>query len=91
MIQLQVTLISDKGYRPISALVDAPNIQTVVENKKKYQEQGIIKICAKRSLRSYDLAKYGYNQIKMRVYDKEKIEREKAERYEQIKKERGWA
>lgn len=91
MIKLQVTLVSDKGYRPISALVDAPSVQAVVENKKKYQEQGIIRICAKRSLRTYDLAKYGYTQVKMRVFDEEKIKREKAERYEQIKKERGWA
>lgn len=29
--------------------------------------------------------------MKVRVYDKEKIEAEKAARYEQIKKERGWA
>ena len=90
MIQIQVTLTSNKGYRPMSTLVDVPNAQTFIENKKKYQQQGIIKICAKRSMRAADLAKYGYNEVRMRVYDKEKIEREKAERYEQIKKERGW-
>lgn len=26
----------------------------------------------------------------MRIYDKEKIEKENAERYEKIKRERGW-
>lgn len=91
MIPIQITLTSNKGYKPLSTIIEVPTAEAFLANKKKYQEQGIIKICAKRSMRSHDLAKYGYNQIKMRVYDKEKIEREKAERYEQIKKERGWA
>ena len=47
-------------------------------------------MCIQRKTDGYYLKKYGYTQIKVRVYDKQKIEQENAERYEQIKKERGW-
>lgn len=90
MIPIQVTITSNKGYRPMSAIIEVPDAQTFLNNKKTYQQQGIIKICTKRSMHLADLKKYGYEEVRMRVYDKEKIEREKAERYEQIKKERGW-
>lgn len=88
--QIQVTLVSDKGYRAVSAIIEVPSIAAYCENKSHYQMQGVKKICAKRYWSGADLKKYGYNGIKCRVYDKEKIERENAERYEQIKKERGW-
>jgi hypothetical protein len=92
MFKLQVTMISNKGFRPVSALVDVPSVAEFKANPKKYRDEGIIKICAKRSWTLSDIRKNGYDsEIKVRVYDKEKIEREKAERYEQIKKERGWA
>ena len=90
MKQIQVTLVSDKGYRAVSALVDVPSIRDYIENKSQYQMQGVVKICAKRHWSKTDLTKYGYTGIKCRVYDKEKIERENAERYEKIKEERGW-
>lgn len=91
MKQIQITLVSDKGYRAVSALVDVPSIKDYIENKSQYQMQGVVKICAKRHWTKRDLERYGYTGIKCRVYDKEKVERENAERYEQIKKERGWA
>lgn len=91
MFQLQVTMISDKGYKPVSTLVNVPSVKEFKANPQKYRNEGIARICAKRSWRLSDVKAYGYDsEIKMRVYDKEKIEREKAERYEQIKKERGW-
>lgn len=92
MFKLQVTMISNKGFRPVSALVDVPSVAEFKANPKKYRDEGIVKICAKRGWTLSDIRKNGYDlEIKVRVYDKEKIEREKAERYEQIKKERGWA
>lgn len=90
MKQIQITLVSDKGYRAVSALVDVPSIKDYVDNKNIYQMHGVIKICAKRHWTAADLRKYGYTGIKCRVYDKEKIERENAERYKKIKEERGW-
>lgn len=92
MFQLQVTMLSDKGYKPVSTLVNVPSVKEFKTDPAKYRNEGIRKICAKRSWRIEDVRRYGYDhEIKMRVYDREKIEREKAERYEQIKKERGWA
>lgn len=89
-MKIQVTLISDKGYRPVSTLIEVPSASEYLTHKKEYQKKAIIKICAQRYWTDADRVKYGYTQLKQRVYDKEKIEREKAERYEQIKRERGW-
>ena len=88
--QIQITLVSDKGYRPVSTLITVDKVSDYVENKKQMQLQAVQKICAKRHWSAKDLAKYGYTCIKARVYDKAKIEAENAARYEQIKKERGW-
>ena len=91
MFQLQVTMISNKGYKPVSAIVNVPSVEAFKTNPQQYRKEGIVKICAKRYWTINDVRKYGYDsEIKMRVYDREKIERENAERYEQIKKERGW-
>jgi hypothetical protein len=87
---IQVTLISNQGYKPVSTLVEVPSKQYIIDNKKKIQEDGIIKICNKRYWSNRELTQYGYTKTKMRVYDKEKIEQENKERYEKIKEERGW-
>jgi hypothetical protein len=92
MFQLQVTMMSNKGFKPVSTLVNVPSVAEFKANPKKYRDEGILRICSKRKWRWSDVKQYGYDsEIKMRVYNKEKIEQEKAERYEQIKKERGWA
>jgi hypothetical protein len=87
MKEYQVTLICETGeYRPVSAIVksDAQDVATI-------RRQGIVKICQKRYWTNADLKRYHYTRVKMREYDKEKIEKENTERYERIKKERGWA
>jgi hypothetical protein len=89
-IQIQITILSDKGYRPLSTLIEVDNVQEYINNKVKYQQDAILKICANRHMTIRDLRKYGYTQIKAREYNKEKIAQENAERYERIKKERGW-
>lgn len=92
MFQLQVTMMSNKGFKPVSTLVNVPSVAEFKANPKKYRDEGVFRICSKRKWRWSDVKQYGYDsEIKMRVYNKEKIEQEKAERYEQIKKERGWA
>lgn len=91
MFQLQVTMNSNKGFRPVSTLVDVPSVAEFKANPLKYRNEGVLKICFKRGWTWKDVQSLGYDSnIRFRVYDKEKIEREKAERYEQIKKERGW-
>ena len=75
-MQLQVTLIDKTNkYKPLSTLVDIPNIKEYNENKTKYLKSAIQKICCKMRI-SVNTFKQDYD-IKVRIYDKEKIEREK--------------
>ena len=91
MIQIQVTLCSTMGYRAMSTVITVSSASEYIEKKNHYNAQAVTAMLAKRYMTAADLQKYGYTTLKTRVYDKEKIERENAERYERIKKERGWA
>ena len=91
MTTLQFTLFSTTGkYKPMSTLLEVPSVREYNNNSSKYKEQAIVKICIKNRTDTYYLNKYGFTKIKVRVYDKEKIEQENKERYERIKRERGW-
>ena len=84
--EYQVTLICETGqYRPVSAIVKADDKTAEVIGvdafKRQIRTQGITKICQKRYWGSSDLKRYHYTKVKMREYDKEKIEKENAERY----------
>ena len=75
-MQLQVTLIDKTNkYKPLSTLVDIPSIKEYNENKTKYLKSAIQKICCKMRI-SVNTFKQDYD-IKVRIYDKEKIEKEK--------------
>lgn len=89
-MQIQITLVSNKGYKPMSTIIEVPDAATFNLHKQEYQQRAAVKICAQRHMTARDLVNYGYTGIKCREYDKEKIARENAERYEKIKKERGW-
>lgn len=91
MLQIQVTLCSTQGYRAMSTVITVPSATEYLAKKDHYNAQAVTAMLAKRYMTTTDLRKYGYTTLKTRVYDKEKIERENAERYERIKKERGWA
>ncbi len=92
MENIQVTLYDKQGrYKPVSALYKVESISWFQSHRKEVQIGGIIKICQKRGWDQKDLARYGYTTCKMRIYDPEKIKRQEEERYEKIKKERGWA
>lgn len=90
MKQIQITLISDKGYKPISTLIEVEKVTDYVLNEQKYREKAIVKMLAQRRWTRSDLTRYGYTTMKHRVYDKERIQKENEERYERIKEERGW-
>lgn len=95
MKEYQVTLICATGqYKPVSAIVKADTDELAKVGKTAYladiRTRGIVKICQKRYWTNADLKKYNYSKVKMREYDKEKIAKENAERYEKIKRERGW-
>lgn len=91
MIQLQITLFDKENrYRPVSTIVTVESAEYYKAHAKEVKEQGIVKICQKRYWTVRELKKYNYTTCKIRLYDKEKIEAEKKERYEKIKEERGW-
>lgn len=94
MKEYQVTLVCATGsYKPVSAIV-----KVEADNREKLGDadfiadirtRGIIKICQKRYWTKADLTKYAYTRVKIREFDKERIAKENAERYEEIKRERG--
>ena len=97
MVTLQFTLTStmltESGtpkYKPMSTLLEVPSVKEYNNNPEVYKSQAIRLMCFQRKTDGYFLKKNGYTQMKVRVYDKAKIEQENAARYEQIKKERGW-
>ena len=90
--EFQVTLISTIGkYKPVSCIVKVDTKEMLKVGStfvKDIQTKGIIKICQQRLWTNADLKKYGYTKVKVRQYDKEKIAKENAERYEKIKEEK---
>ena len=91
MITIQCTLFSvTNKYRPISTLLEIESVAYYNTHKQEIQQRAIDKIVAQRKTERWCLKRDGYIRMKVRVYDKEKIEKETRERYEKIKKERGW-
>lgn len=91
MIELQCTLFSTTGkYKPVSTIVKVESAAYYNAHKIEVQKEAIQKICAQRRTEWWCLKRDGFTRMKVRVYDREKIAAEKAARYEQIKKERGW-
>lgn len=92
--QYQVTLMCASGqYKPVSCLVSIEQEQgidltTDKDRKKEIQTIGIQKICALRSWSKVDLKNYNYTKAKVRLYDKDKIDKENKERYERLKEEK---
>lgn len=83
--QYQVTLLAQNGkYKPVSTIVTMEE----TADKKAILAEGTKKICLKRYWSKADLIRYTYTRGKVREYDKEKIEKENAERYERIKEEK---
>lgn len=91
MITIQITLYSSSNkYKPMSTLVEVPSREYYTKHAAEVNASAIDKILIKRKMSAWVAKKYGYTKLSARVYDKERIERENIERYEQIKKERGW-
>lgn len=89
-MQVQVTMMSTKGYKPVSCLIEAKDKKDAQDHLTEIKTKGIQKICQKRLWNNHHLKQFGYVKVKMRIYDKEKIDAENEERYERIKRERGW-
>lgn len=79
MIKLQVTLFCESGkYKPISTIVNIESMEYYKENKKQVQQKAIENICHKHYTSWNDLKNNGFTKVKVREYDIEKIERDKA-------------
>lgn len=66
---VQITLYSEK-YKPMSTIIEVPNAQEFLDNKREYKDRAIDKICAQRKTSRYWLKYYGYTIIKYREYKK---------------------
>lgn len=81
-MEYQITLFDKTNkYKPVSAIVKA----VATETQPAIIKKGVEKICIKRGWNKQDLAKYGYTTVKIRIYDKEKLDKEAEERYNKIK------
>lgn len=72
MMTIKITLESESGRRPLSALVQVESWADYQEHKAMYKDRAIAKICYDRKMTIRDLVKYGYKTIKAEVYKNEK-------------------
>ena len=73
-MKLQVTLFATNGkYKPMSTLINVESIEDYEQNKRKYQEKAILNICHNRHTTWKELKQDSYTKIKVREYDKEKL------------------
>ena len=92
--QYQVTLFCpERKYKPVATIVKLQQLIDVdlsknAEERKNIRIMGLKMICSKRGWDNKDLSRLGYSKVKVRMYDKAKIDREKQERYEKIKEEK---
>lgn len=70
MIKIQCTLFSDKGYKPMSTIIQRESVSDYNRNKKEVQQEAINKICCQRYMNKHNLKEYGYTKMKIRKYDK---------------------
>lgn len=88
MMQIQITLVSDKGYKPVSTVVKVVDLADWRDNQKAYKTRALQNICAQRYWDKRDLTRYGYTSMKCRRYDPVKIAEENKQRYEALKAEK---
>ena len=89
-MQYQVTLTCVSGkYKPVSTIVDTERMFSLDNSADKQTiiNKGIEKICIKRGWGKADLKKYEYLKVKIRKYDKAKIEAENKVNYEKYKEQ----
>lgn len=73
MLYANFILISDKGRAPLARRVEVTDLKEFVKNRATIQERAIMRLCKDRHMTVRDLRTYGYNQIKVEFYTKEKI------------------
>ena len=80
MKKIQYTLYSKTNeYKPVSTIIEVETIKEVNANPDFYKQKAIQKICNQRSWSVADLKRFGYTQLKMRVYEEKVVVRKKKE------------
>ena len=90
-MEYQVTLFCATGkYKPVSCLVKRASACDISDPtiKRQILNEGMQKICNQRRWSARDLATFGFKTGKIRLYDKEKLDKEAKERYNKIKEEK---
>lgn len=90
-MEYQVTLFCATGkYKPVSCLVKRTSACDISDPtiKRQILNEGMQKICNQRRWSARDLANFGFKTGKIRLYDKEKLDKEAKERYNKIKEEK---
>jgi len=90
-MEFQVTLFCITGkYKPVSTIVKRKTACDISDAtiKRQILNEGMQKICNTRGWSARDLAAYGFKTGKIRVYDKEKLDKEAEMRYNKIKEEK---
>lgn len=64
MIQVQVTLFSNTGYKPVAGLVAVKSWEDYEAHRADYNSKAIVRICRKRGWTLAHLRKYGYTTLK---------------------------
>lgn len=70
-MQVQITLISNNGRRPLNAIIECQSWVDYQEHKVVYREKAIARICANRYMSIADLKRYGYTTIQAKIYHKD--------------------
>ena len=91
-MKLQVTLFDiNKKLKPIACVLEVESLEYARENLLEIKKKAYNKIGAKRYLTASDLFDKGYQKMKMREYDPEKIKKENLIKYQMkmIEEKRG--
>lgn len=85
-MKIQFTIYSDMGYRPMSTIVDVPDIRELEkpDRLKYWKKRALTRITAQRYKNGWDLLAHGYTNLKWRIYDE--TERKEYERKKAIAK-----
>lgn len=68
MVTIKVTIISDRGRRPVSTLITVKDMEDWNAHSKAHKQRALQNICAKKYWDSRDLKMYGYSKIKAEIY-----------------------
>lgn len=81
-MKIQVTLFDvNKKYKPIACVLEVESLESAKANLKEIKKQAYNKIAGKRYLTATEIFDRGYQVMKMREYDPDKIKQENMIRY----------